>query len=392
MKKKIKKNSDGKAKMSYTYILNDRTTMKEDAIRKRKIKFNQLYINTIKHEEDVRRWIESGKRKKGDIRRSLEGLDDKYNELANLKDDYEKKGIFEIKKLKNKNDQNYNLEDLNNRIINLYNLAGERRKSIYIREKEEIDFVAQKARKLKLFEMFSIRKNSSKEKSENKKQIFKIGRRIAAFAMAISMALFAGTRVGDTEKYTNQKETKSYTDTDNRKNDKNNFKESLYVEAAREVEKEKNNIEKNKENPFKNDVKEELAEKDDIIVNNEEEIKDKYIDDANEYLAIEGTKYSEASDGSGNIGYFSKDTEVKVYNRSLVKTDENGNKQILEVSKVGQTWKEYAEEKGLDYDEFKEYMNNKNVKKYVSLDSIDGTKSYGWVLEDTLEKIGEVER
>ena len=83
---------------------------------------------------------------------------------------------------------------------------------------------------------------------------------------------------------------------------------------------------------------------------------------------------------------------MKVYNRALVKTDENGNKQILEVSKVGQTWKEYAEEKGLDYDEFKEYMNNKNVKKYVSLDSIDGTKSYGWVLEDTLEKIGEVER
>ena len=381
MKKKIKKNNDGRAKISYTYALNDGVTMKEAPIKKRKIKFNQLYINTIKHEEDIRRWIESGKRKKGDIRRSLEGLDNKFQELFELKEDYDRKGIFEIKKFKSDDDESYDLEDLNNRIINLYSLAGETRESTYYQNDKE---VAPKSIKTKILELFPLTKKKTNEEKEDKKYSFdyrKIGRRIAAFAMAMSMAIFAGAKANNTKMQTEDKDAKSYTDIDNRKNDKNNFKESLYIEAAREVENETNNDGEKKNSVLKNNTQ------------NQTKSAEILEEDANEYLAIEGTKYSEVSDESGNIGYFSKDTEVKVYNRALVKTDENGNKQILEVSKVGQTWKEYAEEKGLDYDEFKEYMNNnKNIKKYVSLDSIDGTKSYGWVLEDTLEKIGEVER
>ena len=124
----------------------------------------------------------------------------------------------------------------------------------------------------------------------------------------------------------------------------------------------------------------------------EKESEKEYDEETNEYLAKANTRYTESSNESGAVGYFSKDTRVKVYNRALVKTDENGNKQILEVTKVGQTWKEYAKEKQIDYDEFKEYINNKNIKKFVSLDSADGTEAYGWVLEDTLEKIGELER
>ena len=48
-------------------------------------KYNKIYLDILKHSNDIERWISIGNRKSGDIRRSLEKLDDKYNQLCEVK-------------------------------------------------------------------------------------------------------------------------------------------------------------------------------------------------------------------------------------------------------------------------------------------------------------------
>lgn len=86
-----------------------------------------------------------------------------------------------------------------------------------------------------------------------------------------------------------------------------------------------------------------------------------------------------------------EDTKVKVYNRALVRTDKNGNKQILEATRPGQTWEQFAEEHDMNYSDFKNYIENNNIEKCVSIDSEDENSSYGWVSENVVFSIPEKE-
>lgn len=397
---KEKNNKNNKLKIAYSYVLKDRTTMRKEAIEKKIKKFKQLYINTVKHEQDIRKWIETGTRKKVDIRRSLEGLENKYKELSVLNDEFERKGISELKLFDDIiKDDKYNLSQYEYRIENLYSLAKiEKRvkknsgQSIY---GKKIDLVTDIPGNL---EMFGLVKNKGKAKTKKEKNKYfnfrKLGRRIAAFGMAMIMTIFAGAKVSDSRGHIDEKETNSYSDT-NRKNEntKETFKETLYVEVAETIKQETESITQEETTP-KEELKQNNTKENNIQVIQKEENKESILGEENNYyIAKAGTKYTEVSDGSGNVGYFSKDTEVEVFNRALVKTDKDGNKRVLEVTRIGQTWREYAEENGLNYDEFKEYMdNNKNIQKCVSLQSSDGKHDYGWVSEGTLEKIGEMER
>lgn len=97
-------------------------------------------------------------------------------------------------------------------------------------------------------------------------------------------------------------------------------------------------------------------------------------------------KYTEVSDGRGNYGVFNQDTEVAIYNRALIRTNKDGSKSILRATKIGQTWKQYAEEQGINYDEFKTYIqNNKNIQEVISTISVDGKIIYGWIPASNLE-------
>lgn len=398
MKKRSSKNRNGEIKTAYSYALKDGTSMRQEAIEKRIKRFKQLYIDTDKHEQDVRKWIESGTRKKADIRRSLEGLDSKYQELVSLNDEFERKGISELKLFSevSKSDK-YVLVQLKDRIIELYDSAGIERKQINNKSNiygKDIDLVTDIPGNIEMLGIESKRKNSSKKRKEKIRNFFnskKLGRRMVSLLMAMSMAIFAGSELGDSKGHIDEKESNPYTDT-NRENEKEkeSFRETLYVQATEIMkqetiaQEETRSTEQLKQSEMKKEIVQ-TSEKQEEILAEDKENKD--------YLAKANTRYTEASDGTGNVGYFSKDTEVKVYNRALVKTDKDGNKKILETTKIGQTWEEYANENGIDYNEFRKYMNNnENIQKCISLQSIDGTKLYGWVLEDTLEKMGEMER
>ena len=365
MEKNNKK--DEKLKLFYSYVFKDGSTMKEEEIIKKEKRFKKLYIDTVKHEQDIRKWIASGKRKKGDIRRSIEGLENKYLEIKKLNDEFVKKGLYDSKFCKEISiEERYNLVKVENSINELYSLAKIERKNTNLNNRQnlygkDIDLVTDIPDNS---EMLGLVERSSNNKLKKEKKNFfnfkKVARRVATFAMAMIMT--------------------AYTDT-NRKTETENFKDSLYVNVAESINEETTQAIEAKSFENKENI-------DNI----------KYIsDDESEYfIAPEGITYTEVSDGSGASGYFTVDTEVKVYNRALIKTDKNVNKQILEVTKPGQTWKEYAEENNLDYNEFKEYMNNnKNIKKCVSLESANGENEYGWVLENTLQekdKTGEKER
>ena len=119
---------------AYYYVPQDRTTMRKEEIEKKIKNFRKLYIDTFKHEQDIRKWIDLGTRKKGDIRRSLEGLDTKYQELASMNDYFDRKGIFKIQDFKNViEEKQFDLIQLEEKIKELYNLAGiEKNKHIII--------------------------------------------------------------------------------------------------------------------------------------------------------------------------------------------------------------------------------------------------------------------
>lgn len=390
MEKNNKK--DEKLKLSYSYVFKDGSTMKEEEIIKKEKRFKKLYIDTVKHEQDIRKWIASGKRKKGDIRRSIEGLENKYLEIKKLNDEFVKKGLYDSKFCKEISiEERYNLVKVENSINELYSLAKIERKNTNLNNRQnlygkDIDLVTDIPDNSEMLGLVKISSNNKLKKE--KKNFFnfkKVARRVATFAMAMIMTAFSGVKAGDNKSYNHTNEGNSYTDT-NRKTETENFKDSLYVDVAESINKETTPQETTQAIKVEN-------------FENKENIDNiKYIsDDESEYfIAPEGITYTEVSDGSGASGYFTVDTEVKVYNRALIKTDKNGNKKILEVTKPGQTWKEYAEENNLDYNEFKEYMNNnKNIKKCVSLESANGENEYGWVLENTLQekdKTGEKER
>lgn len=238
--------------------------------------------------------------------------------------------------------------------------------------------------------------NSGKKFWESFKQV-RLGKRIAAIGMGALMLLPGAINASQTENnmktekttnsYTNQlenipinnnqlvKQTQRYEQiqdtqstcemqtTQSKQDTGTTVTEKERQETQKTEEAQKNNIEK-KENGLEKE-------------SNEEEI---------HIIAPAQSKYTEVSDGSGNYGIFNKDTEVAIYNRALIRTNSDGTKSILKATKIGQSWKEYAEEKGIDYNELKEYIeNNENIQEVISTMSVDGESIYGWMPASNLE-------
>lgn len=246
----------------------------------------------------------------------------------------------------------------------LFSLEKSREKSLTTKVKEKFGRVKEKIRNI-ASDFRNSKKNNTKSKGG-------LAKRFAALSMALTMGLFSSTTVGEsTSKSEDANNNKSYTDINKVKND---FKDSIYMQALKATEETKTTVDviENTENT------ESVQESTESLEENDEEL----------FLVHANTKYTEVSDGSGNSGYFAKDTKVKDYNRALIKTCEDGSKKILEATKVGQTWEQFAEEKGIDKEEFKVYIeNNENIQECVSIQSEDGKTLYGWVSIDELEKI-----
>ncbi len=69
-------------------------------------------------------------------------------------------------------------------------------------------------------------------------------------------------------------------------------------------------------------------------VKEEKNTNDKNEDDVLVHIiAPAQSKYTEVSDGRGNYGIFTEDTEVSIYNRALIRTNKDGSKSILKATK-----------------------------------------------------------
>ncbi len=393
-------------KFTYYYTLKDRTTMRKEEIAKKIKNFKKLYTDTIKHEHDIRKWIDSGKRKKGDIRRSLEGLDTKYQELSNITSDFKRKGIFKIQDFNiiSEEDQ-INVIQLEEKIGELYNLAGIERKQTYNNDvhRDDINLVAETPKKLKISQRIKnkIKNSINKEKSYNFR---KFGKRVASFAMAIVMVSFAGGRTTNkhNKDYINTNENSKYTDTNREDGIKNaeDYSRRVFINELREAAKTVNNETLTQEpGTLTQKIKKDNAQKETSQINIDEN-KEKSIleldDESEYYIAPSGTTYTASSDGSGSVGYFSEDTLVKKYRSALVKTNKYGEKEIIHAPQPGESWSNYAKERKLDLDE----MIEPGSELYTAINEVDGVDC-GWVkfnelrnIEKTeeIERTGEVER
>lgn len=113
-----------------------------------------------------------------------------------------------------------------------------------------------------------------------------------------------------------------------------------------------------------------------------------FIDDKNnKIVAPAGTVYEYSSDGVGTTGTFKEDTEVSVYNRAIIHTDENGKRTIVHDAKC-QTWEEYAKQNGINYAELQEQMSDPSNSEYIATQIANAPQeiknTYGWVKADTL--------
>lgn len=462
--------------------------MENEKIKQLQKQFNKLYLDTTKHCRDIEKWIKSGNRKQGDIRRSLNRLTKKYETLCQLRTELRKNNIAEQEVLNHISDNKHrvNLEQIETKMETLYNLAGLSKptKSMYgndieivedilpesnTKPREEIKFryddnelvigvpeeaeietksmydnsgfifnnipegkketskrmesirdnvelvtdiqnrekdmslfsleePKEKSLTIKVKERFgkvkekikniaSDFKNSKQERVKPKKHVMK---RFATLVMASTIAFFGSVTAGENTSKDDTKNNKSYTDINNAKND---FKDSIFIQALKNIEETKATVD-DIEN-IKNI--ESVQKSTEILEKNKEEQENKEVIEKEEteevFLAHANTKYTEVSDGSGNSGYFTRDTKVKIYNRALIKTGEDGSKKILKVTKIGQTWEQFAKEKEINYEDFKEYIeNNENIQECVSIQSEDGKTLYGWLSIDGLERIEEIER
>lgn len=462
--------------------------MENEKIKQLQKQFNKLYLDTTKHCRDIEKWIKSGNRKQGDIRRSLNRLTKKYETLCQLRTELRKNNIAEQEVLNHISDNKHrvNLEQIETKMETLYNLAGLSKptKSMYgndieivedilpesnTKPREEIKFryddnelvigvpeeaeietksmydnsgfifnnipegkketskrmesihdnvelvtdiqnrekdmslfsleePKEKSLTIKVKEKFgkvkekikniaSDFKNSKQERVKPKKHVMK---RFATLLMASTIAFFGSVTAGENTSKDDTKNNKSYTDINNAKND---FKDSIFIQALKNIEETKTTVD-DIEN-IKNI--ESVQKSTEILEKNKEEQENKEVIEKEEteevFLAHANTKYTEVSDGSGNSGYFTRDTKVKIYNRALIKTGEDGSKKILKVTKIGQTWEQFAKEKEINYEDFKEYIeNNENIQECVSIQSEDGKTLYGWLSIDGLERIEEIER
>ena len=125
---------------------------------------------------------------------------------------------------------------------------------------------------------------------------------------------------------------------------------------------------------------EEEQEQDKIINHNEDVLSTGSIQ--KQYVAPAGLEYTADSIGRGMRGTLSNDTIVELYNRAIIKENEDGTKQILLTSK-GKTWEEYANNTGKSIEDIQKLLEQDNTYEAGAI-MLGGTNhnilnTYGWV-------------
>lgn len=249
----------------------------------------------------------------------------------------------------------------NDRVVNVYGKDGQL-ELVYIDNTRE--GIAEKVKnkmeartKTKKEGFFKKMFSRTKENSRNDLGA-KIFKRVASFGMALLMLLPLSNAMSQQDSKTESENNKgTYTEDV----EETPISSHPFIEAIDEIEETKPSIETSKEK--------ETQSKETVHI-----------------IAPAQCRYTEVSDGSGQYGIFSEETEVAIYNRALIRSNKDGSKSILKATKIGQTWEEYAKEQGLDYNEFKEYIeNNENIQEVISTMSVDGKNIYGWIPASDLE-------
>ncbi len=348
-------------------------------INELKKQYYKVYIDTIKHYVDIKKWIEKGSRKQGDIRRSLGRLTSKYDKLYELKIELEKNNIKEADILPYEK-INGSLLQFKDKINDLYISAGLRKKETTLPKYTNVNLVSDIDQSEDNDIILRNKKARRRQKNGNKSKI-KFFKRFVAVAMATIVASFSGVSAGEkTTKSDKPHNEKSYTDINHSNNE---FKNSIYMQSIKNKETEEiisttenqKQVKEMKENHELKNQKQvkKMKENRELKNKKQEEKKDTKSDKV--FIAPSNMEYTEVSDGTGNKGHFVKDTKVKFYNKALIKENKDGTKEILATTK----------EKGNNYKKLKKNAN-KNVEEYVALQSEDGQSLYGWVSLESLEK------
>lgn len=113
------------------------------------------------------------------------------------------------------------------------------------------------------------------------------------------------------------------------------------------------------------------------------------VDKTNIYMVPAGTTYTSSSKGDGTKGVFKEDTSVGIYNRAIVRTDEDGSKEIV-LSTDGKTWEEYSKNSGISMEEIEKAKNTEGNIEMVAV-SVPNTNSisdtYGWIESKGLKEL-----
>ena len=110
---------------------------------------------------------------------------------------------------------------------------------------------------------------------------------------------------------------------------------------------------------------------------------------AKQYIARGGLEYTADSTGRGTKGILAQDTIVEIFNRAIVKENEDGTKEIVLTSN-GKTWEDYAKDSGMSIDEIKNMLKQDRTYEMAAI-QIGGTNhnifnTYGWVKTADLDE------
>ena len=111
--------------------------------------------------------------------------------------------------------------------------------------------------------------------------------------------------------------------------------------------------------------------------------------DSRQYIVRGGLEYAENSLGEGRRGTMGQDEVVQIYNRAIVKDNDDGTSQIL-VTSNEQTWNDYAESANISVEDLNDMLNQDGAREVVAIQVADTNHNifnvYGWVDAHELEE------
>lgn len=229
--------------------------------------------------------------------------------------------------------------------------------------------------------------NAEKEKRKlankpsNKKEKFKDENETLIKTIALETALIiAGVGFVPYNEYIrNQVERKAYDD-----------KQPAVVEIQKEEEKQQSdgqvntqarNLAEEQENEAQEQPEDVLIEHDANSLTTGSVLK--------QYLVPKGIEYTASSTGKGSRATFEKNTIIEIYNRAIVKENEDGTKDVL-LSTNGKTWEDYAKDSGTSVEQISDMLKEDGVYEMDAI-QVAGTNhhivnTYGWVRNDKLQE------